>query len=1362
MEREGDLARVPLFDGSNYPAWKFRMLALLDEHELMDCIEQEVAEVEELEIKVEDTAEERQQKTKAVEKRKKKDKRCRSLLISRIHDSQLEYIHDKPTPKAIWIALQRIFERRSIASRLHLKKQLITLRQDGASLREHFLRFDRIVREYKSTGAGIDDLDIVCHLLLTLDSSYATVVTAIETMPEDALTLEFVKCRLLDEETKKKSADVESISMKPDAAAFSGSRARKHQQKQQKKVWKCFGCGQEGHRVAECPQKKKKNDGKKTSAHYGADDKGVCFVAADTIPKKQEVTWIIDSGSSEHIANDSELFDELIPMKKPMEIAVAKQGQSIVAKHRGVIRLRSVVNGESIPITLHDVLYIPEASVNLLSVRKIEINGLKIVFASGTVSIAQESGVVAIGKRRGKLYELDLHREGECVGKSSFYSCGRVPKQFELWHRRYGHLSAKNLETLVRDKMVVGLDVKPGAKGGDEIVCDSCIAGKQTRMPFSAREGRRSSRVLELVHSDVCGPVSPVSIDGENYFVTFIDDWSRFTVVYLMNSKDQVTSKFKEYEAYVSAKFGSKISRFRCDNGGEYRASAFRKFCKKKGIQIEWTVPYTPEQNGVSERMNRTLVEKARSMLEDSGIDKKFWGPAIQTAAFLSNRSPASALNSKQTPFEVWEGRKPDVHKLRAFGVDVYVHIPKEHRKKLDSKSWRGVFIGYSHNGYRVWDPQRKTVAVVRDVIFVENGRSGGSLLPERKTNQDYVRVPEIEDEADAASDVENEVAVQEIVDEENFDSCVEETIREDGEEATAENDQEDGEWREKRRQNRQSQRAESTPKSTPRPLRERQPPAWQRDFEMDYSGFALSAASFVENLPSSLTEMKKRPDWPKWEVAVQEEMTALEKNNTWSLTKIPEGRVPITCKWVFRLKRDEDGGENCYKARLVARGFTQRYGFDYAETYSPVAKLDTLRAVLAVANHEKMAVHQMDVKTAFLNGTIAEEIYMVQPEGFEKGKGLVCRLNRSLYGLKQASRAWNERFHVFVEKLGFKRGASDQCLYVKRTKTGLLFLVIYVDDILIIGSDLKEIEAVKRSLASEFEMKDLGEVKNFLGMKIERVVEDRYLRISQRAFLEGLLQRFNMQECKPISTPIECRLRLPKGEESKRSEKPYRELVGCLMYVAMTSRPDLCAAVIYFSQFQSCPMEEHWVHLKRVLRYIRGTLDFGLEFRGNNEAPIMEAFCDADWANDPVDRRSLTGYVFRVHGCTVGWLTRKQPTVSLSSTEAELVALSVTICHGIWMKRLLQDLGRELKGPVTYYEDNQSTIRVTEDERYAGRMKHVDVKHRFVRELIQRGQVALRYKATEEQLADVLTKGLPAGVFQRHRASLGLKASGN
>lgn len=324
------------------------------------------------------------------------------------------------------------------------------------------------------------------------------------------------------------------------------------------------------------------------------------------------------------------------------------------------------------------------------------------------------------------------------------------------------------------------------------------------------------------------------------------------------------------------------------------------------------------------------------------------------------------------------------------------------------------------------------------------------------------------------------------------------------------------------------------------------------------------------------------------------------------------------------------------------------------------------------------------------------------------------------------------------------------------------MFLVIYVDDVLLVGHQLKLIQTVKRCLSSEFEMKDIGEVDCFLGMRIERKIQQRILRISQRVFLERLLQRFNMSECKPASTPIENRLRLQRGEESQRTNKPYRELVGCLVYVAITTRPDLNAAVNFYSQFQCCPTEEHWGHLKRVLRYIRGTLDLGLQFEGDDNAPIIEAYSDADWGNDITDRRSLTGYVFRVYGSTTSWLTRKQPTVSLSSTEAELIALCVTVCYGIWLVRLLEDLGIKLEGPVVYHEDNQSAIRVVEEEKDTGRLKHIDIKFRFVRDLIQRGLIKMRYIPTNLQPADIMTKGLPAKQFLQHRMALGMRVSGN
>lgn len=678
--------------------------------------------------------------------------------------------------------------------------------------------------------------------------------------------------------------------------------------------------------------------------------------------------------------------------------------------------------------------------------------------------------------------------------------------------------------------------------------------------------------------------------------------------MFLINSKDEVFDSFKEYEAIASAKFGKRISRLRCDNGGEYVGREFKKFCKKKGIQIEWTTPYSPEQNGVSERMNRTLVEKVRSMLCDSGVGKELWGPAIQTAAYLVNRSPASALGNRKTPYEVWEGRKPNVRNLRAFGADVHVHIPKERRKKLDAKSWKGIFVGYAPCGYRVWDPKHKRIVVVRDVVFVEDSHTTSKVKPKSGCSPDVFPIRAVPDESEGGSDTEEDDSSgsdeddsdgpdedsddseedsndpdpgsDENDDEDNYDSCADQTIREQ-----------------------EAEEQKELTGSGSKPKRNRKPPGWHQEYEMDYTGFALNATNFVDNLPSSLAEMRKRPDWEKWYAAVRDEIDSLERNKTWTLVKLPEGRAPISCKWLFKVKPDESGEGSRYKARLVARGFSQKAGFDYAETYSPVARLDTVRVVLAIANAQRMAVHQMDVKTAFLNGHLEEEIYMSQPEGFERGKHLVCRLNRSLYGLKQAS-----RFHSFVERLGFRRSLSDPCLYVKGSESSQIILVLYVDDLLVVSRQLKAVEAVKRCLSSEFEMSDVGEVRTFLGMRIDRDVEGRSLRISQRVFLENLLRRFNMSECKAASTPIECRLRLKKGEEAERTDKPYRELIGCLTYVTLTSRPDLCAAVSYLSQFQSCPTEQHWVHAKRVLRYIKGTLDLGLVFVAEDSAPVIEA----------------------------------------------------------------------------------------------------------------------------------------------------------
>lgn len=787
------------------------MQVLLEEHELLECIGTEAGDVEEFKEQQGDTAQVKQDKKNKLEKWLKKQRKCKSMLISRIHDSMLEYVQDKQTPKMVWDALKQVFERHSIASRMHLKRQMLSLRFDGGSLQEHFLRFDRLVRDYRGTGAAMEELDVVCHLLLTLGPSFSTVVTALETMPEQNLKMEFVKCRLLDEEIKQKGIDVEPCTSKSDQAAFWGTKQVK------KKSFKCFGCKQEGHKLSDCPTKKKNEKQKPNPNAHVAEQNGVCF-AGVTEPKCDEkvmLEWYIDSGCSDHLVNDRSLFDDLKRLKCPVEIAIAKDGESVLAEHAGTVKVLSRVGGSFVECTVKNVLYVPDLRCNLFSVMRVDEAGMRVIYEDGEVKIYSGTKLVATGARSGKLYRLDLFRS-KCGANSSMLSCGRIPKNLELWHRRYGHLNARSLQKLLCGELVSGMKLPGSNQDKSVIVCEPCVIGKQTRKPFAVREERRSSRVLELIHSDVCGPVSPVGVHGEKYFVTFVDDWSHFTMVFLIQSKDEVFECFEQYEALVTSKFNHKICRLRCDNGGEYKSRNFESFCKKKGIRVEWTVPYTPEQNGVSERMNRTLVEKVRSMLEDCKADRRFWGQAIQTAAYLINRSPSNALESDVTPYQLWEGRKPDVSKLRAFGCSVFVHVPKELRKKLDGKSWKGMFVGYTHNGYRVWDPRFRKIVHVRDVDFIEAERF--KVEAKRKAGSEAFFRPIFHEENDVVPDEPDEEESDDSDDtSDEFDSFSEE-----------ENQSEEQEH----------------PSVNERPIRDRNAPGWHRDYEMNCSAYAFNATS--------------------------------------------------------------------------------------------------------------------------------------------------------------------------------------------------------------------------------------------------------------------------------------------------------------------------------------------------------------------------------------------------------------------------------------------------------------------------------------------------------------------------------------
>ena len=412
---------------------------------------------------------------------------------------------------------------------------------------------------------------------------------------------------------------------------------------------------------------------------------------------------------------------------------------------------------------------------------------------------------------------------------------------------------------------------------------------------------------------------------------------------------------------------------------------------------------------------------------------------------------------------------------------------------------------------------------------------------------------------------------------------------------------------------------------------------------------------------PTTLEEALSSDQAELWQQAVNDEMTSLIANGTWSLEPLPPGVTPIPVKWVFKVKRDSAGNIERYKARLVAKGFRQREGIDYTEVFAPVSKYTTLRALLAVAAYEHLEIHQLDIKTAFLNGELEEEVWIQQPPGFETGeRGMACRLHKSLYGLKQAPRAWHTKMKAELEAEGYNVSAADPGLFIKPGPEPV-YLLTYVDDMLTISKRTAVVEEAKAKIMSAFEARDMGEASTFLGMDIHRDRAARTIALTQNRLTRDLISKFGMEECKPLSVPLSPATKLTKnGEPLDTNIYGYSQLVGSLMYLSVCTRPDIAQAVGALARYMANPTVSHWHAAKGVLRYVTGTADYGITFRSRSLS--LEAYCDADYAGDIDTRRSTTGYVYILGGGAISWSSRLQPTVAASTTEAEYMAAAYSI----------------------------------------------------------------------------------------------------
>lgn len=481
----------------------------------------------------------------------------------------------------------------------------------------------------------------------------------------------------------------------------------------------------------------------------------------------------------------------------------------------------------------------------------------------------------------------------------------------------------------------------------------------------------------------------------------------------------------------------------------------------------------------------------------------------------------------------------------------------------------------------------------------------------------------------------------------------------------------------------------------------------------------------------------------------MNKEMNSLEKNQTWQLVTKPKNEEVLDLKWIYTKK-----SENVYKARIVVRGFQQTDVLE--DIYSPVAKTQTLKVLLSYCCQNGLLIEQMDVETAFLNGNVKSKVLVKQPEGYDDGTDRVCLLNKALYGLRESPRAWYECLDDYLSKLGFVRSEHDYCLYMLKGKDETIYLIIFVDDLLICCKNRKNLDLIKSLLKERFQMKDLGKISTYLDINIEYDETKHEILVDQEKYIESLAKKYQIEEAKLYKTPMEQNLKLEPAEELNGNLR-YRNLIGALLYISSGTRLDISYSVNYLSRFQNCFNETHYKYALRVLKYLYLTKELKLRFKRNDNGDILECYVDADWAGDCIDRKSTTGYLVKLYGNVIYWKSRKQGSVTKSSTAAEYVALSEAVSEILLIKDLLNDFNIKIEKPVKIYEDNSGAVSIAKYGNLTKNSKYIEVHYHFINENYVNGIIDIVKVSSEKNSADILTKALGRVRFENLRELLNL-----
>ncbi|GJY79854.1 putative ribonuclease H-like domain-containing protein [Tanacetum coccineum] len=1059
-------------------------------------------------------------------------------------------------------------------------------------------------------------------------------------------------------------------------------------------------------------------------------------------------------------------------------------------------------------------------SVNATSTVKIVLNkGKQIWKPKGRLSDNSLYKTKRVWKATGKLF-TDIGYQWRPTGKKlalGKLDCGyqwRPPgKKFWLFKTCDGetfkdHEFCGKVHGSVRFGIMIhfgAIRIEARLKFEKDHLCSACQLGKSKKFSHRPKSENTNMEVLHTLHMDLCGPMRVQSIKGKKYILVIVDDYSRFTWVKFLRSKDETPEFVTNFLKQIQVGLNKTVRFIRTDNGTEFVNQVMSEYYEGVGIFHQKSVPRTPQQNGVVERRNRTLVEAARTMMIFSKAPMFLWAEAVATACYTQNRSLIHTRHNK-TPYELVHDKKPDLTFFRVFGALCYPANDSENLGKFQAKADIGIFVGYapSRKGYRIYNKRTRRLMETIHVTFDEMHQS---MAPVRISSgpEPVIVTPGQLKSGLAPTDKELEMLFQPMFDEHLEQSRVDEpvpyateinaqvvppgtslstTIAQDAPSTSASSSTSDIHLPVQHQEIAEEPIQEDTPiihdvlppshnlvtgdpgsaqsssgnVNAAEPNQVNYPPdhirRWTKDHPLDnIVGNPSRPVSTRKQLASDAlwccfhTELSKVE--PKnfkmaviedcWFQAMQDEIHEFDRLEVWELVPRPIYVMVIALKWIYKVKLDEYGDVLKNKARLVAKGYRQEEGIDFEESFALVARIEAIRIFIANAATKNMIIYQMDVKTAFLNGDLQEEVFVSQPEGFEDQENPthVYRLKKALYGLKQAPRAWYDTLSKFLLANNFFKG------------------VIIIDDIIFASTDHNACNTFSKEMSSKFQMSMMGQMSFFLGLQVSQSPGGIF--INQAKYALETLKKYGMNLSDPVDTPMVDRLKLDEDLMGIPVDQTrFRGMVGSLMYL-IASRPDLVFAVCMCARYQAKPTKKHFEAIKRVFRYLKGTINMGLWYPKDN-AMSLTAYADADHAGCQDSRRSTSGSAQFLGDRLVSWSSKKQRSTAISTTEAEYIAMSGCCAQILWMRSQLKDYGFDFN-KIPLYCDNKSAIALCCNNVQHSRSKHIDIRHHFIREQVENRVVELYFVETNYQLADILTKALPRERFEFLLPRLGMKS---